>query len=52
MDIRLGSILLLVIASGLFSASEIALTSLSQAKVLSMKEDGKFASSHLQTHSF
>ncbi len=45
MDSSLGSILLLVIASGLFSASEIALTSLSQAKVLSIKEDGKFASS-------
>lgn len=37
-------ILILVVFSGLFSASEIALTSLSKAKVLAIKEDGKFAS--------
>jgi len=37
-------ILILIVLSGLFSASEIALTSLSKAKVLAIKEDGKFAS--------
>ncbi len=37
-------LILLIIASGLFSASEIALTSLSRAKVLSMQDDGRFGS--------
>ena len=38
-------IFFLILLSGLFSASEIALTSLSQAKVLAIKGDGKFGSS-------
>ena len=44
MNFGLGIILLLVLLSGVFSASEIALTSLSRAKVLSMKEEGEFGS--------
>ena len=44
MDLNFGLIVLLIIASSAFSASEIALTSLTRAKVLAIKEDGKFAS--------
>lgn len=40
----LGFIFLLVVLSGLLSASEIALTSLNEAKILAIKEDGKFGS--------
>ncbi len=44
MEAGFGIIILLVVLSGVFSASEIALTSLNRAKVLALKEDGKFAS--------
>jgi len=44
MDTGFGIIILLVVLSGIFSASEIALTALTKAKVLALKEDGKFAS--------
>ncbi len=47
MNSNLLLILLLLILSGLFSGSEVAFTSLSRAKVRSMKNDGKFGSEQI-----
>ena len=47
MNSNLLLIILLLILSGLFSGSEVALTSLSRAKVRSMKNDGKFGSEQI-----
>lgn len=44
MDQGLLYLILLIIASGSFSGSEVALTSLNKAKIRTMAEDGRFAS--------